>query len=136
MASSPPVRHCGTTRARKDWESGEWTANLKLPPLGIPPRLRGGGCQGHDAEQVSDLSTFGKGSTDKELGQYSNSDDRLIPTYDDDFVLELDSSAYRVVLYVNDVTIPSRKIADAVHRMSKQYPHDEVTGVVYVDEWI
>jgi predicted nuclease of predicted toxin-antitoxin system len=26
----------------------------------------------HDAEHVSDLSTFGKGSTDKELGQYSN----------------------------------------------------------------
>ena len=77
---------------------------------------------GHDAKHVSDLSTFGKGSTDKELGQYSNSDDRLILTYDDDFVLELDSSAYRAVLYVNDVTIPSRMIADAVHQMSKQHP--------------
>ena len=41
VAKSPPVRHCGTTRVRKDWESGEWTTNLKLPPLGIPPRLRG-----------------------------------------------------------------------------------------------
>lgn len=91
---------------------------------------------GHNAEHVSDLTTFGKGSTDKELGQYSKSDDRLILTYDDDFVLELNSSVYRAVLYVNDVTIPSKTIADAVHQMSKQYPHDEVTGVVYVDDWI
>ena len=45
MASSPPVRYRGTTRARKDWESGDWTANLKLPPLGIPPPSGGGGCQ-------------------------------------------------------------------------------------------
>jgi len=25
--------------------SGDWTANLKLSPLGIPPRSHGGGCQ-------------------------------------------------------------------------------------------
>jgi hypothetical protein len=45
MASSPPVQCSGTTRARKNWEFGDRTANLKLPPLGIPPRLGGRECQ-------------------------------------------------------------------------------------------
>ena len=31
----------------------------------------------YNAEHVYDLTTFGKGSTDKELGQYLKSDDRL-----------------------------------------------------------
>jgi len=37
---------------------------------------------------------------------------------------------------VNDVTIPSGTIADAIHRMSKRYPQAEIDGVVYVDAWI
>lgn len=91
---------------------------------------------GHDVEHVTDLTAFGKGSSDRELGQYSQSDNRLILTYDDDFILELDPTAYRAALYVNDVTISTRKIAAAVHRMSKQYPQDELSGVIYVDEWV
>lgn len=91
---------------------------------------------GHDVEHVDDLTGFGKGSSDRALGRYSNSEDRLILTYDDDFVLELDTSEYRAVLYVSDVTIPSGEIADVVHRMSKQYPQGEVDDVVYVDAWM
>ena len=91
---------------------------------------------GHEVQHVNDLTAFGKGSSDRELGQYSKSDDRLILTYDDDFILELDPTAYRAALYVSDVTTPARKIAAAVHRMSKQYPQEEISGVVYVDDWV
>jgi len=63
-------------------------------------------------------------------------EDRLLLTYDDDFVLELDNPKYRAVLYVNDATIPSGTIADAVHLMAKQFPQEEVDGVVYVDQWV
>ena len=91
---------------------------------------------GHDVEHVDDLAGLGKGSSDRALGRYSNSEDRLILTYDDDFVLELDPSAYRAVLYVSDVAVPSGTIADAVHRMSKQYPQAEIDDVVHVDTWI
>ena len=91
---------------------------------------------GHDVEHVNDLTAFGKGSSDRELGQYSKSDDRLILTYDDDFVLELDPTAYCAALYVSDVTISARTIAAAIHRMSKQYPQEEISGVVYVDHWV
>lgn len=91
---------------------------------------------GHEVEHVNDLTAFGKGSSDRELGQYSKSDDRLILTYDDDFVLELDPTAYRAALYVSNVTIPAGKIAAAVHRMSEQYPQTDVSGVVYVDNWV
>lgn len=70
---------------------------------------------GHNVQHVDDLAEFGKGSSDRGLGGYSKSEDRLLLTYDDNFVLELDNSEYRAVLYVNDVTIPSGKIADAIH---------------------
>jgi len=39
----PAVHHIdvvGTTRARKMWWSGNWSVNLKLPPLGIPLAFR------------------------------------------------------------------------------------------------
>lgn len=91
---------------------------------------------GHDVEHVDDLTGLGKGSSDRSLGRYSNSEDRLILTDDDDFLLELDTAEYRAVLYVSDVTIPSGTIADAIHRMSKRYPQAEIDGVVYVDAWI
>lgn len=52
---------------------------------------------------------------------------------DDDFLVELDKTEYRAVLWVNDATIPSGMIADAIHRMSKQYPQAEIDGVIYVD---
>ncbi|WP_136591984.1 DUF5615 family PIN-like protein [Salinigranum halophilum] len=89
---------------------------------------------GHDVEHVDDLAVFGKGASDRELGEYSKSADRLLLTYDDDFILELTDSEYRAALYVNDVTIPSGKIADAIHRMAKQYPQAEVDGVVSVEQ--
>lgn len=91
---------------------------------------------GHDVEHVDDLSGLGNGSSDRLLGRYSNSEDRLVLTYDDDFLFELDTDEHRAALYVNDVTVPSGTIADAIHRMSKQYPQAEVDGVVYVDAWI
>lgn len=91
---------------------------------------------GHDVEHVDDLTGLGKGSPDRALGRYSSSEDRLILTYDDDFVLELAPSAYRAVLYVSDVTIPSGTIADAVHGMSKQYPQAEIDDAVHVDAWV
>jgi len=91
---------------------------------------------GHDVEHVDDLVEYGKGSSDRVLGEYSKTTDRLILSYDDDFVLDLDSTEYRAILYVNDVTIPSAKLADAVHLLSKQYPQAEIADLVYVDQWI
>jgi hypothetical protein len=70
------------------------------------------------------------------LGQYTKQAGRLIPTYDDDFVLELAESEYRGTLYVNDSTLSTGEIADAIHRMSEQYPQDQTDGVVFVDQWL
>jgi hypothetical protein len=66
IQQSTPVRHCGTPRARTVWESTDWPVNLKLSPLGIPPGLRGGGCQaGEDVNSIFTLillvKSFGNG---------------------------------------------------------------------------
>ncbi|WP_246084388.1 DUF5615 family PIN-like protein [Salinadaptatus halalkaliphilus] len=54
---------------------------------------------GHDVEHVDFVPELGKGVDDTQIADYSRSTDRLILTYDDDFVLEFDDDDYRAVLY-------------------------------------
>lgn len=92
---------------------------------------------GHDVEHVDYLSTLGKGTTDDRIAAYSRDHDRLILTYDDDFVLEFDDESYRAVLYVPELSIPPADVADIVHEMSKHYPQSQITGLERVStEWL
>lgn len=50
--------------------------------------------RGHDVEHVDFVPNLGKGATDPEIGAYSRTEDRLVVTYDDDFVLALDESTF------------------------------------------
>ena len=52
---------------------------------------------GHDVEHVDFVPSLGKGTKDHPIAQYSLETDRLIVTYDDDFVLEIDEDDYRAV---------------------------------------
>ncbi len=92
---------------------------------------------GHDVEHVDFVSSLGKGATDEQIAAYSTTHDRLILTYDDDFVLTFTETDYRAVLYIPDLSIPAVDIADAVHEMSKHYPQTQVQGLERVTtEWI
>ena len=92
---------------------------------------------GHDVEHVDFIPDLGKGTSDERIAEYSLSTDRLILTYDDDFVLEFDESAYRGVRYIPDLTMQPSDVADIVHRMSKHYPQSAVTGLERVStEWL
>jgi len=92
---------------------------------------------GHDVEHVDFVSELGKGTQDYSIGEFSRETDRLIVTYDDDFVLELGESQFLAALYVEDVTFSASDLADAIHNMSNHYPQEEVRGVVYVGpKWL
>ncbi len=92
---------------------------------------------GHDVEHVDAVSSLGKGTTDEQLAAYSRTHDRLLLTYDDDFVHEFVAEDYRAVLYIPDLSIPAVDVADVVHEMSKYYPQSQVHGVERVTtEWI
>lgn len=90
---------------------------------------------GHDVEHVGDASQLDKGTRDSELATYATRENRLLVTYDTDFVHDVPESAHAGVLFVRRDTAPSAEIAEAVDRMAGYYPQQEVTGVEYVDNW-
>jgi predicted nuclease of predicted toxin-antitoxin system len=92
---------------------------------------------GHDVEHVDFVAELGKGTADHPLARYSLDTDRVIVTYDDDFVLEMDEGLYRAVLYFDDATLSVEQVADVIHTVSQNYPQSELQGLEYVgEEWL
>ena len=92
---------------------------------------------GHDVEHVDFVPELGKGTADHPIARYSLDTDRVIVTYDDDFVLEVDEGTYRAVLYFDDATLSVEQVADIVHTISQHYPQAELQGLEYVGEgWL
>jgi predicted nuclease of predicted toxin-antitoxin system len=92
---------------------------------------------GHDVEHVDFVPELGKGIADYPIAQYSLDTGRIIVTYDDDFVLEVDEGTYRAVLYAEDATLSVEQVADIIHAVSQNYPQEELHGLEYVGtEWL
>ena len=92
---------------------------------------------GHDVEHVDFVAQLGKGTADHPIAKYSLDTDRVIVTYDDDFVLEVDEGTYRAVLYFGDATLSVEQVADIIHAVSQNYPQAELQGLEYVgEEWL
>lgn len=92
---------------------------------------------GHDVEHVDDVSNLGKGTGDGSIGRYSKEHDRIIVTYDDDFVLELSESDYRGAFYFGDESLSAKQVADVIHRVTEVYPQEEVSELHYLGvEWL
>jgi len=92
---------------------------------------------GHDVEHVDFVPELGKGTADRSIARYSVDTDRVIVTYDDDFVLDVDDETYRAALYVADEALSVERVADIVHAVSQQYSQAELQGLEYVGEdWL
>lgn len=92
---------------------------------------------GHDVEHVDFVPELGKGAEDRRIAQFSLDANRIIVTYDADFVLDVDEDAYRAALYFSNAELSVTAVADVVHAVSKHYPQTEIDGLEYVgDEWL
>lgn len=92
---------------------------------------------GHDVKHVDFVSELGKGTEDYPIAQYSHDTDRVIVTYDDDFVLEVDEADYCAVLYIHNARLSVKEVADIIHTVSQHYPQDEIQGLEYIGrEWL
>jgi hypothetical protein len=92
---------------------------------------------GHDVEHVDFVPELGKGSDDGAIGRYSHDEDRVIVTYDDDFVLDISPESYTAALYVPDAAVHVDDVADAIHEIATHYPQDELQGLVFVgSDWM
>lgn len=92
---------------------------------------------GHDVVHVDFVPALGKGTDDETLSAYSIETDRVIVTYDDDFVVERSEDEYRAALYVSDAALSVEQVAAIVHAVSAEYPQAELRGLEYVGrEWL
>lgn len=92
---------------------------------------------GHDVEHVDLSSSVGKGASDAELAAHSLESNRVIVTYDDDFLTDLDSSEYLCVLLIEDKDMSARNVSRAIRAMATVYPAEEFRGLQKVGrEWL
>jgi len=73
---------------------------------------------GHDVEHVDFME---KGASDTTLAQYALREDRIIVTYDDDFVVDIDESDYKAVLLFEDQTMAATEVAQIIQEMAAVY---------------
>lgn len=86
---------------------------------------------GYDVEHVGDIPALGLGAPDPEIAAYSRQEQRVILTYDDDFVSERDDSEFYCAVYFGDDTRSAKEVADIAHSMADAYPESAFDGVEY-----
>ena len=93
--------------------------------------------RGFDAEQVGMDSAVDKGATDTTLAEFSETQERVIITHDDDFVSGFSRMDYYCVLLFEDTGITAAEIAEVVQRVTDAYPENELRGLQKVGrEWL
>jgi hypothetical protein len=92
---------------------------------------------GHDVEHVDFIQELGKGTGDRSIAEYSLDTNRVIVSYDDDFVLDVDPDSFEALLYIGDATLAVTQVADIIHTVTEHYPQSELDGVEYLGpEWL
>ena len=92
---------------------------------------------GHDIEHTDFIPELGKGTDDFSLAKYARETDRILLTYDDDFVLKLSPNEVDTIFYISDASLQTDTVADIVDTVSKHYPQEEIEGVEYIGaEWL
>lgn len=92
---------------------------------------------GHNTKHILNIENLGKGSTDKEIAKYSKNNNRIILTYDNDFILNIQKTEYFGVLYNDKSELPPYKIACIIDTMSKYYQLKDFKGINYLDKkWL
>lgn len=92
---------------------------------------------GYDVEYVADVQELGQSATDDEIAAYSKRENRVILTWDDDFVTDLTESDVYCVIYYGDTTLSREKVADIAHAMADAYPSSAFDGIQYgTRDWL
>jgi len=89
-------------------------------------RLNGAG---HDAMHVDQVDVLGKGTGDAAIAAFSRETDRIVLTYDSDFVLE--DIRTRGVLYVPDESLPTATVTEIVGEIARLWSQDDIEGIVH-----
>lgn len=92
---------------------------------------------GHDIEHVDFVPALGKGCSDEAIAQYSEDENRLVLTNDDDFLTGFTDDDYRGLLFIADDSLSGDGIAAIVHAIGETLEAEQLDGVIYVSSnWL
>jgi len=92
---------------------------------------------GHDAKHVQFLSKLGEGTDDTSVAEFSRDHERVIVTYDNDFVTEHNTDDYFGAIYFQDAELSAKQVADVLHAMASHYPDSAFEGLEFGGtEWL
>ena len=86
---------------------------------------------GYDAIHVEFTPELGKGTNDKPISTFSLDTERVIITYDGDFLEEFTEADYYGVVYFDDETLSAKQVSDIVDTMASHYPEERFQGFEY-----
>jgi predicted nuclease of predicted toxin-antitoxin system len=93
--------------------------------------------RGYAVEHVEFHSDLGKGASDTSLSSFSLDTQRIIVTYDGDFLDHFEESEYYGVVYFDDESLSAKQVADIIDTMATQYPTEDFQGFEYgTRDWL
>ncbi|MFB6308007.1 MAG: DUF5615 family PIN-like protein [Haloarculaceae archaeon] len=92
---------------------------------------------GYDVVSVGEVETLGLGAQDGDIANYSKQTERVLLTYDDDFVIEHEASEFHCVVFFEEQSLAATDVADIAHSMATAYPESAFDGYEYGSrEWL
>ena len=84
---------------------------------------------GHDVEHIDVHDELQKGDSDRRLARYSLATERIIVSYDTDWITDFSEDEYHCALVVDDQSLSAQQVARIVHSMSEVYTVSEFVGL-------
>lgn len=81
---------------------------------------------GHDVERVVTVSQLGPGSDDADIVAYAERENRIVVTYDDDFLVDEDSLSGTGVLFQPNDRVPAFETANVVNAIANHASQQQV----------
>lgn len=81
---------------------------------------------GHDVERVVEVENLGRGTSDDAIAEYAEEHDRLVVTYDDDFLLNSGTLSRVGVLYQPDDRTPPFETANIINAIDRYVSQAEI----------
>lgn len=83
---------------------------------------------GHDVERVVECPALGPGSHDRDVVAYAERDDRLLVTYDDDFLVDHDALDRIGVLFQAEGRMPAFETANVINEIATQVDQNAIAA--------
>jgi predicted nuclease of predicted toxin-antitoxin system len=84
---------------------------------------------GHDVEHVTVHNNICRGDSDRTLAEYSLEAERIVVTYDSDWVENLSDDQFHCAIVIGNERLSAKEVSQIVHNMCRTYPESQFRGL-------